>query len=98
MQLMIVVHPELALLYQSGTPGTVPTVPNESTGTSPDSCVCDQGQGLFDEVVALAEFVDCVVYEVACDVVKAVGEVVELFGVVLVVIEHVLEEREGLFR
>ena len=60
--------------------------------------VRDQRKGLLDEIVALAELVDRLVDEVACDFVEAVRQVVQLFGVVAVVVKHVLQKRQSFLR
>jgi hypothetical protein len=61
-------------------------------------CVLYKRKCLLDEVVALAELVDCVVDQIACHVVEAVREIVQLLGVMPVVIEHVVEESERFLR
>ena len=60
--------------------------------------VLNQGQGLFDEVVALAELVDRLVDEISRDFVEVVRKIVQLFGVMAVVIQHVLQKSKGFFR
>ena len=56
-----------------------------------------QRQSLLDKIVALAQLVDRLVDEIACDLVKIVCEVVQLFGVMAVVIQHVLQKSKGFF-
>ena len=56
-----------------------------------------QRQSLLDEIVALSQFVDRLVDEISCDLVKIVCEVVQLFGVMAVVIQHVLQKSKGFF-
>ena len=56
-----------------------------------------QRQSLLDKIVALAQFVDRLVDEISCDLVKIVCEVVQLFGVMAVVIQHVLQKSKGFF-
>ena len=63
-----------------------------------DLCVFDERKSLFDKVVAFAELVDCVVDQIACHVIETVREIVQFFGVMPVVIEHVVEKRESFLR
>lgn len=56
-----------------------------------------QRQSLLDEIVALSQFVDRLVDEISCDLVKIVCEVMQLFGVMAVVIQHVLQKSKGFF-
>ena len=55
-------------------------------------------QGLLDEVVALSQLVDRLVDEISRDYVEVVRKIVQLFGVMAVVIQHVLQQSKGLFR
>ena len=60
--------------------------------------VFDQRQSLLDEIVAFTEFIYRIVDKVAGHIVEAVREIVQFFSVVPVVVEHVVEKREGFFR
>ena len=71
--------------------------------TSPDRCllavgVGDQGESLLKQVIALAELVDGIVDQVSGDIIKAMAKVVELFGVMAVVVEHILQKCQSFFR
>ena len=61
-------------------------------------CILYQRQGLLNEVVAFAKFIHCVMDQVAGNIVEAVREIVQLFGMVPVVAEHVIEKCESFFR
>ena len=57
-----------------------------------------QRQSLFDEIVALSQLVDRLVDEISRDLVEVVRKIVQLFGVMAVVIQHVLQKSKGFFR
>ena len=60
--------------------------------------VFDQRQGLLDEVIAFTKLIYRVMDQVAANIIEAVREVVQFFGVMAVVIQHVLQKSKGFFR
>ena len=48
--------------------------------------VCDERQGMLQQVVALAQLVDRIVDEICGDIVEGVSQIVELLGVMAVVV------------